>query len=394
MIDCQRAQFSLPADAHYLNCAYMGPLSRRTQDAGTAAVLRKADPTRIAVGDFFEESDRARALFAALIGAPAERIALVPAVSYALAIVERNLAGRHGGNVVIAAEQFPSNVYAWRRLCRRTGAQLRTVAPPVSADARGAAWNQALLDAIDRDTLLVALPHVHWTDGTRFDLERLAERARQVGAAFVVDGTQSIGALPFDVGRVQPDFVACAAYKWLLGPYSIGFAFVGDRFADGEPLEETWIGRAGSRDFRALVDYRDDYQPGALRFDVGERSNFILVPMAIAALEQVRDWGAAAIQSYCEHLLQDVLAEAAGLGFRIEDAEWRGAHLVGLRAPAGIDLAALDAELRRHHVFASLRGSALRVSPNVYNDDGDAGALLAALRAAAAAAAPRAAGIR
>ncbi|MGH7443573.1 MAG: aminotransferase class V-fold PLP-dependent enzyme, partial [Longimicrobiales bacterium] len=153
-------------------------------------------------------------------------------------------------------------------------------------------------------------------------------------------------------------------------------------------------GRAGSRDFRALVDYRDDYQPGAIRFDVGERSNFILVPMAIAALEQVLDWGAAAIQSYCEHLLHDVLAEAAGLGFRVEDPAWRGAHLVGLRAPAGIDLAALDAELRRHHVFASLRGSALRVSPNVYNDDDDAAALLTALRAAAAAATPRAAGTR
>lgn len=384
MIDCQRAQFSLPADAHYLNCAYMGPLSRRTQEAGTAAVLRKADPTRIAVSDFFAESDRARALFAALIGAPSERIALVPAVSYALAIVERNLAGRAGANIVIAAEQFPSNVYAWRRLCRRTGAQLRTVGPPASGDARGAAWNQALLDAIDRDTLLVALPHVHWTDGTRFDLERLARRARQVGAAFVVDGTQSIGALPFDVARIQPDFVACAAYKWLLGPYGIGFAYVGERFSKGEPIEETWIGRAGSEDFQALVDYRDDYQPGAARFDVGERSNFILVPMAIAALEQLLEWGAAAIQDYCAHLLHDVLTDARSLGFRVEDVEWRAAHLVGLRAPDGVSLAGLDAALKRHRVFASLRGTALRVSPNVYNDGEDAAALRDALHAAVA----------
>lgn len=382
MIDCQRTQFSLPADAHYLNCAYMGPLSRRTQEAGAAAVLRKADPTRIAVDDFFAESDRARGLFATLIGAPAERIALVPAVSYALAIVERNLAGRESGNIVIAAEQFPSNVYAWRRLCRRTGAHLRTVGPPAGAESRGAAWNQALLDAIDDDTLLVALPHVHWTDGTRFDLERLAEQARRSDAAFVVDGTQSIGALPFDVARIQPDFVACAAYKWLLGPYGIGFAYVGDRFSAGEPIEETWIGRAGSEDFRALVDYRDDYQPGAARFDVGERSNFILLPMAIAALEQLVEWGAAEIQAYCAHLLRDVLDDARSLGFRVEDEQWRAAHLVGLRAPDGVALTDLGRALEQHRVFASLRGSALRVSPNVYNDAGDAAALRDALRAA------------
>lgn len=389
MIDCRRADFTLPEGTHYLNCAYMGPLSRRTQEAGRLAVLRKGDPSRIAAEDFFQESDRARTLFAELIGAPAARIAIVPAVSYAMAIAERNL-DFTGGAVVIASEQFPSNVYAWRRLCRRTGATLRTVPPPPSA-ARGAAWNEALLEAIDHDVRLVALPHVHWTDGTRFDLEAIGERARQVGAAFVVDGTQSVGALPFDLQRVQADLVACAAYKWLLGPYGIGFVYLGERFADGEPIEETWIGRAGSEDFRGLVDYRDAYQSGAARFDVGERSNFILLPMVIAALEQLGEWGAPRIQEYCRALLGDVLGEAETFGYHVERPEWRAAHLIGVRAPAAVELAALDAELRRRNVFASLRGSALRIAPNVYNDEDDAAALLESLRAAASGSVARAA---
>jgi selenocysteine lyase/cysteine desulfurase len=228
---------------------------------------------------------------------------------------------------------------------------------------------------------LTALPHVHWTDGTRFDLERIGERARQVGAALVVDGTQSIGALPFDVARVQPDFVACAAYKWLLGPYGIGFAWVGERFAAGEPIEQTWIGRAGSENFGGLVDYRDEYQQGAVRYDVGERSNFILLPMVITALEQVLEWSGGDIQAYCAELLAGPLVGAAALGFGVEQHAWRAAHLVGLRAPAGVSLDRLDAELRRARVYASLRGSALRIAPNLYNDAADAAALLSVLEA-------------
>ena len=115
---------------------------------------------------------------------------------------------------------------------------------------------------------------MHWTDGTRFDLAAIGARAREVGAALVVDGTQSVGALPFDVQQLRPDALVCATYKWLMGPYSLGFAYLGPRFDDGEPLEETWIGRRGSENFKELVDYQDDYQPGALRYDVGERSNF------------------------------------------------------------------------------------------------------------------------
>ena len=83
---------------------------------------------------------------------------------------------------------------------------------------------------------------------------------------------------------MQPDFLVAATYKWLLGPYSLGFLYVAPTYRDGRPLEFNWIGRTGSEDFASLVDYHDAYQPGARRFDVGERSNIALMPMAVAAL--------------------------------------------------------------------------------------------------------------
>jgi selenocysteine lyase/cysteine desulfurase len=258
--------------------------------------------------------------------------------------------------------------------------------PPGSAGdgrSRGEAWNDAVVAAIADRTAIVALPHVHWTDGTRFDLERIGTRARETGAALIIDGTQSIGAMPFNAATVGADAVICAAYKWLLGPYSLAFGWFGPRFDGGVPLEETWIGREHSDDFQRLVDYRDAYQPGAVRFDVGERSNFILLPMALASMDLVLDWGAHGIQEYCDALFGGLIEEAQDLGYRVEPRAWRGAHLFGLRTPPGSDLDRLAAALRSRNVFASLRGTALRVAPHVYNDEGDAEALRTALQDAA-----------
>jgi selenocysteine lyase/cysteine desulfurase len=384
MLTTQRHRFSLPADLHYLNAAYMGPLSRATQEAGIQGIMRKADPSTIAPEDFFTGSDELRRLFARLVNAPdASSIAIVPSASYAISLAARGVEPdvRAGQAIVLAEAQFPSNVYPWRALARRRGLELRTVAAP-PGPARGAAWNERLLEAIDADTAVVALPPVHWTDGTRFDLERIGERAREVGAAFVVDGTQSVGALPFDVARIRPDALVVAGYKWLLGPYSLGCAYLGPRLAAAEPLEETWTGRLGSEDFAGLVNYRDEYQPGALRHDVGERSNFVLVPMLSAALRQILEWDPAEIQAYCRALAAPLVEAARELGFQVEDDDARAGHLFGIRAPAGLDLDRLQGGLRERRIHVSRRGSALRISPHVYNDAEDIAALARALREA------------
>jgi selenocysteine lyase/cysteine desulfurase len=361
----------------------MGPLSVAVQQAGVAGVMRKADPSRLSAEDFYRESNQARALFARLINADdPNRIAIIPSASYGIATAARNVPCAAGQNIVVTGEQFPSNVYAWRKLAKQRRAQIRTVTP-LSVSQRGSAWNEALLEAIDERTAIVALPHVHWTDGTRFDLARIAARARSFGAAVVIDATQSVGALPFDVQVIKPDALICAAYKWLLGPYSVAFAYFGPRFDDGDPLEENWIAREGSQDFRGLVNYREEYQPGALRYDVGERSNFALLPMAVAALKQILAWQPEQIQEYCRGLCAEAIAEMQTMGFSVENDEWRGSHLFGVRVPPAIDLAALHADLQRANVAVALRGSALRVAPNVYNDETDVAALLSCLRISA-----------
>ena len=383
-LTCQRDQFNIPDGLHYLNCAYMGPLPRVAEEAGILGLRMKRDPSSILPHHFFDTSLELRELFSGLIGEvdPA-RISIGPGVSYSVAIAVKNLPLSSDQNVVLTYEQFPSNMHAWAKKAQDANADLRVIGPPDTIH-RGASWNEEILTAIDSATAVVSLPTVHWTDGTIFDLVEIGRRCREVGAALVVDGTQSVGALPFDVNVVRPDVLMCSGYKWLLGPYSVGLTYFGPSFDDGEPLEETWIGREGSEDFEHLVDYKAGYQPGAIRYDVAQRSNFALLPVAVASLRLITKWSPGRIQAYCMGLTGNLFEEVEELGFRVEDACWRSAHLFGLRMPKGLELVELQQALKARGVSASLRGSALRVSPNVYNDAADVSALLEGLRQAVA----------
>jgi selenocysteine lyase/cysteine desulfurase len=375
ILPSQRHLFDLPDDVTWLNCAYMSPQLHTVTEAGREAVGRKARPWNIRPEDFFAESERLRGLFGELVGADAEGVALVPSVSYGLAVAAANVPVKVGQRLLVLAEEFPSNVYPWRELAERAGGQVVTVRRPEDGD-----WTRALLEELDERTALVAVPHCHWTDGGRVDLERVGARAREVGAALAVDTTQSLGALPLEVERVRPDFLVAAGYKWLMGPYSQGYLYVAPKYREGRPIEHNWVLRGGSEDFARLVDYRDDFQPGARRFDVGERSNFVLVPMAREALRQIRAWGVADIQQTLSALTERVAQGARALRLEVPPESVRAGHLVGLRRRGGYapDVAA---KLAARKVYVSVRGDNLRVSPHLYNTEADVDRLLEELDA-------------
>ncbi len=372
-LHCRKTEFSLPEGVHYLNCAYMSPLSKRVEAAGMAGILRKSNPTALVANDFFTETDEVRALFAKLVNAPTDSISIIPSASYGVATVAKNLQLKPSQNIVLLAEQFPSNVYSWRQFAEQ-GVTLKTISAP-SSEKRAETWNEALLNAIDDATAVVALEHIHWTDGTLFDLEAISKQAREVGAALIIDATQSVGALPFDVKKIQPDALIVAGYKTMMGPYSIGCAYYGERFATGLPLEEGWITRQDSENFAGLVDYTNHYSQGMSRYDMGERSNFILMPMLKAALEDILERDPVCIQSYCHDLSRDFVEVIVSLGYSVEAEAFRAKHLFGVRLPKHVDLDSLQASLKANRIFASVRGTALRVSTNVYNDAADIAAL-------------------
>lgn len=373
LLPSQRSLFEIPEEVTWLNCAYMSPQLRGVTAAGQEALARKAQPWNIRPADFFTETEVLRELFASLVGTSAEGVALVPSASYGMGVVASNLKVREGQRLLVLAEEFPANVYPWRELARRTGASLHTIPRPADGD-----WTRAVLEALDERTALAALAHCHWTDGTWVDLVKVGARAREVGAVLAVDATQSLGALPLSVEEVRPGYLVAAGYKWLLGPYSQGYLYVAPEHREGQPLEMNWISRQRSEDFARLIDYRDEFQPGARRFDVGERSNFVLVPMAVAALRQLHAWGVSSIQETLRELTRRVARGAEALGLEVAPEAHRAGHLIGLRRQGGY-APDLLARLSASQIHVSARGDNLRVSPHLYNTPADVDRLIEAL---------------
>ena len=372
MFTSKRAKFTLPPQITYLNCAYMAPLLKSVEKEGIKGLRKKRNPTHVSPQDFFTDTEVLRQEYAKLIHANnPSRIVVIPSVSYGMATVAKNINIKKDQHIIVASEQFPSNYYPWQSLSEETGASLKSVAPPEGFTNRGKQWNEKILDAINTNTRAVAIGNVHWADGTRFDLEAIRKRTTEVGALLIIDGTQSVGAMPFDVETVKPDALICAGYKWLLGPYSIGLAYYGEYFDQGKPIEENWINRLNSEDFASLINYQTNYQSGSLRYEVGEHSNFILVPMLLKAVQQLNNWGVTHIQEYCASISEERIVLLREKGFVIEDNAWRGAHLFGVRLPAGADLEKVKANLLTHKIYVSVRGNSIRIAPNVYNTESD-----------------------
>ncbi|MGK2740589.1 aminotransferase class V-fold PLP-dependent enzyme [Tepidicaulis sp. LMO-SS28] len=377
-IPSQRHLFDIPEDITYLNCAYMGPLPRPSLEAGHGGIEAKARPWQLRPADFFDEAEEVRTLVARMMNTGADNIAIVPAASYGMAIALKNLPLAPAQEILALKDQFPSNVYPWMRLSEETGATLRLIPAP-ETNGPGIDWTPAILDAISDRTAILALPHCHWTDGALIDLEAIGKKARAHGAALAVDLTQSLGALPFDAEKIQPDIAVAASYKWLLGPYSLGAVYVSPRWHEGRPVEENWINRKGSEDFTRLVDYQYGYQPGARRFDMGERANFHLMPVFKKSLEMLLGWGveniAATLAAKTEHLAKG----ANALGLNTAPATLRAGHFLGVRFPGGTPDGLLE-KLREKNIYVSLRGTSMRVTPHLYNTEEELDRLLEALK--------------
>jgi selenocysteine lyase/cysteine desulfurase len=370
-----REAFEVPADVAYFNTANMSPLLASVRVAGEAALGRRAAPWTIGSDDWFTDVERLRSLAARLVGTDADGVALVPASSYGLAIAARNLVAEPGDRILVLDEEYPSNRYTWQRVAEDAGADLVTV-----EREPGEPWTPAVVRRIDDRTRVVAVPNVHWTNGALVDLEPVAAAVHDRGAALVIDASQSLGAMPLDLGRLDPDFVVSVGYKWLLGPLGVGPLYVAERHRGGRPIEENWINREGSEDFTALVDYTDRYQPGARRFDVGQRSNFGLVPMAVAALEQLLEWRVEAVAEELARLTAAIAERVGRLGVGVIPAAERGPHILGIELP-GKTTARVVGAMRERGVVASVRGRSLRIAPHLHVRDADVDRLVDAIAA-------------
>jgi len=373
MFDALRSAFLMPRDICYLNTAYMGPRLKIVDEAARRGVDKASAPWTITSQDFFTDVEEARSLFAQMIGTTAHNIALVPSASYGIETAARNLPVSNGEIILTLEGQFPSNIYPWQRLAKMRGAEVRHIPEPTDGN-----WTQAILEEMADNVAIAALPHCHWTNGATLDLPAISGACAAHGTALVLDVTQSLGAMPFSLNGVHPDFLVCASYKWMLGPYSLGFLYVSDEHLNGDPLEENWVNRLGSEDFSQLVNYRNGYHDGARRFDFGERSNPILIPMALAAMEQLLSWGVDTIASHLGSINRHIAQRTAQYGFEPTTEAFAAPHMIGLRHEGGLPEGFAES-LKQKNVHVSVRGQSIRISPHLHVDEQDINMFISAL---------------
>ena len=363
-----RAEFDIPRDICYLNACYMTPQPRAVVEAAMRGATRRSQPWQITPPDFFNEVEALRAAFARQVGCSPDNIAIVPSGSYGVSCAARNLQTKQGDVILSLSDQFPSNYYAWRRQALATGAEFHAV-----STEPGQSWADALLAAIElrgEDISIATLEGHHWATAGFIDLETVIPALRDVGASVVLDLTQTIGAYPINLSRLAPDFVVAAGYKWQFCPYGVAFLYVDERYFDGVPIEEAWMSRDGAEDFSRLADFTDEYQPGARRFDAGEKSSFSNIAGARAALQMLDGWGIATISETLAATNVRIAEILARHGFETTTPDARAPHFQGARLPA-TDPRKLAAQLIDNGVYASVRGEHLRVAPHLYTDAED-----------------------
>jgi len=368
-------------DATYLNLASQSPMPKVALKAVQAALENKKFPHHKSDSTFFEVPSRIRGNIARIIAASPEDIAITSGASTGAIAVAHAIKWNPGDEVLTAYSEFPLQYTTWKPMEEREGIKLKVV----SARDRFLTADDVIA-ALTPKTRLVSISHVRYNDGSLLDAARVAQACHAQGALFLLDVSQSCGAIPMDVNQLGADFLICAGYKWLLGPFGTGFFWVDHKhLATLRPDSYYWMAVAGSDNFAALNFSDPKPADAAKRWDSAEWAsyyNFNLVAMdasvefaAKAGAETVHAHNRKLIDFLFERLPKDRCVPASPL-----DAAHRGPYgCFAARTPE--KTTELYEKLRKENVVVSLRDGNIRVSPYLYNSERDIDRLISVVTA-------------
>ena len=371
----RRRDFSLDDGIVYLNCANLGPIPRVAVEATRRALDLKTNPHLIDDRSFYAVPDDFRRAVAQLVGAAPSDIAVTDSTTFGIMLVVNGLDWQAGDQVAITARNFPANRFPWQWLERR-GVEVVEVPddPEIPEVERFAA-------ALTPRTRVVSLEWVSYRTGLRRDLAGVGALCRERGVLFVVDGTQGVGGLHFDLAATPCDLLVCSSYKWLLGPVGVGFAYVPPATAERlVPYNVNWFRVAGAEDFSRLAECELELVPGASRFDKNAPASFIDLAGAIASADYLAEVTPRAVEEHVRGLL-DRLVEGLPAGYRALGSlqPERRSNILCFAAATPEGTRGAYERLRAAGVIVSLRDGAIRVSPGIYNNEEEIERVLALL---------------
>jgi cysteine desulfurase/selenocysteine lyase len=352
-----RQNFPITKNRVYLNHASYSPLPKPVKDAMQKNIEEYSEYGTTG------ERDNGKANFAKLINATDNEVALVQNTSTGLNIIANMLDYAEGSNVVTTDLEYPSVIYPWKR--KRLGVDIRYV-----KNREGRIFLDDLEKAVDDKTVAVAISHVEYMNGFKFDLKAVSEIARKHGAYLIVDAIQSVGAMPVNVKRDDIDFLTASCYKWMLGPLGIGYMYVRKELI--EKFEPPFIGWASVKpevfetiDFWEIYDLR--LSETASRFEVGSPS-YVSMAGAAAALKLLLDAEMENVEKRILKLTDHLIETLSEQGIKFQtplEPQYRSGIVNFL-----IDKPKETAEkLGKKGIIVSARSHGIRVSPHFYNTE-------------------------
>ena len=363
-----RAEFPSAETAIHFDHASVGPISRRVAVAMQRVCADYA--ARGFVDAWRAEIEDVRGLAAYLVGSRPGNMAFTQNTSTGLSIAANGLEWTPGDNVVLAEREFPSNYYPWLNLAPR-GVELRRVAAPT-----GHASIDEIASAIDERTRVVTVSAVQFSNGHRYDLDAIGRLCQQRGVLFVVDGTQSVGALTIDVDRSMIDVLAVSSHKWMLGPSGIGFVHISDRALGRiRPDIVGWLSVTEPFAF----DYRLELPDTADRYEPGTENVFGIIGLG-AAISLFLDYGPQRVEDRVLSLTDHLCGRLHRIGCTVISRR-RDQHRSGIVifAKPGTAQSDLHSALTSAGIKCAPRGGGIRFSPHFYNTHEEVDAAVAAM---------------
>jgi cysteine desulfurase/selenocysteine lyase len=358
-----RRQFEAEEDSVWLNTAHQGRLPKRAAEALGEALEWKLHPEKLASPERFTAVPvRLRAALARVLDVPTDEIVLANSASYGLHAIANGLDLGRGDEVVVAANDFPSNVLPWLML-RDRGVEVQMVEP------RGEVLTADEVEAaLTRRTRVVSLSWVHSFSGCVLDLDSVGQVCRNGGAWFVANGSQGVGVLRIDVRKLPVDALVSAGFKWLCGPYGTGVCWLRPDLADAlRPTKLYWLSALTADDLAApTLDLESITPRSEGRFDVFGTANFFnFLPFA-AAVELLLDLGTDDIASYVDSLVVRLLAGLEDERFRLVSAGEPRSSLVVVE-PLAERASDVFERFAAAGVHVAHRRGRIRISPHLYN---------------------------
>jgi len=357
-----RKLFPVVNDFIYLDHAGVAPISTRVKskvndflDIALNKGLTKYDL-------FMEEVENVRTNFSRLLNCKQQEIAFIKNTSHGLSLIAKGIEWREGDSIIVFEKEFPANLYTWLDL-KRSGVEVRQ-----AQLFNGRVQTAEIEKLIDKNTRLLSISSVQFTNGYRADLESIGKICKNNNIMFSVDAIQSLGIVPIDVKELGIDFLAADGHKWLLSPEGTGILYCSSKVVkDVSPVLLGWKSIVNEGEYEKI---NLDLKPNALKFEEGSLNVLGIFALG-AGLDLLLEIGIEKVCNRIQYLGDLIIDEVKKRNFILKTPVSKNERAGIISFLGNFDPIKLKDSLYSKNVIINVRDGALRAAPHFYNTEDD-----------------------